>query len=71
MTIARVKAAAACRGNYFSGNKDGIWYYIFNDNAPEKYGRYFRADTLEGMYKFIMKLPKIYKTENEYWEDQL
>lgn len=69
MTIKRVAAAAACRGCYFSGMKDGMFYIMFLDNAPVRFGSYFQADTLQGMYNMIMRLPKIYRTENEYWED--
>ena len=69
MTIKRVQAAAACRGIYFSGDRDGMWYNCF---IPwELGGGHLQADTLQGMYKMIMKRKKIFNTEMQYWLSDL
>lgn len=69
MTIKRVQTAAACRGIYFSGDRDGMWYNCF---IPwELGGGHLQADTLQGMYKMIMARKKIFRTESEYWYSDL
>lgn len=69
MTIARVKAAAACRGIYFSGDRDGMWYSCF---IPWRLGGgHLQADTLNGLYNMIMQRKKIFRSENEYWESDI
>jgi hypothetical protein len=61
MTIKRVKQAAYLRGIYFNGEKKfrntfiGVAYEIY---TPGGRG-FFQADTLEGLYKEIMKYNKI------------
>lgn len=62
MTIKRVKQAAATRGIYFDGKKRflnnvvGIGYEVYIGY------RFIQADTLEGLYKMIMTIPKITKS---------
>ena len=61
MTIKRVVASAEARGIYFDGLKKwrnncvGYAYEILTGRG------FFQADTLEGLYKYIMKFPKVKK----------
>lgn len=63
MTIERVQRAAELRGIYFSGEKKwlnstvGYGYEIY---SPNGYG-FFQADTLEGLYRYIMRFRKVEK----------
>lgn len=59
MTIARVQRAAALRGIRFSGEKKfrntwaGYAYEVYSPNGR----RFLQADTLNGIYEFIMNYP--------------
>ncbi len=61
MTIERVKQAAAARGIFFDGVKKwqnnfvGYGYFCY---TPYGCG-FIQADTLQGMYKNIMKYKKV------------
>lgn len=63
MTIERVQKAAEIRGIYFDGEKKwrnstvGYAYEVF---SPNGYG-FFQADTLEGLYRYIMRFRKVEK----------
>ena len=65
MTIERVKQAAWLRGMYFSGEKRwlnntvGYGYEIFSPNGVG----FMQADTLEGIYRFVMKFKRLPKEE--------
>ena len=65
MTIQRVKASAEARGIYFDGLKKwrnncvGFAYEIFSPSG----GGFFQAQTLQGLYNYIVKFPKIKKSE--------
>lgn len=60
MTVIRVKKAANARGMRFSGEKKfrnswaGISYEIFSPDGR----RFLQADTLDGIYRFVMEFPK-------------
>ena len=60
MTVSQVKKAAALRGMRFSGEKKfrnslaGISYEIFSPDGRE----FLQADTLDGIYRFVMEFPK-------------
>lgn len=58
MTIKQVKRAAKLRGIYFSGIKE--WRNNTVGFAYEVYvgGKFFQADTLDGIYNEIMKYRK-------------
>ena len=61
MTIKRVREAAYIRGIYFDGEKRflnccvGYGYEVMTGKG------FFQADTLEGIYKYLMTFPKIKK----------
>ena len=61
MTIERVENAAWLRGIYFDGVKRfrnsmvGCAYEIY---SPDGRG-FYQADTLRGMYDYIMQFPKV------------
>lgn len=58
MTIKRVQRAAELRGMYFDGIKKwvnsciGYGYEIYTPNG------FSQADTLDGIYKFVMRFEK-------------
>ena len=60
MTIEKVRRTAALRGMRFSGEKKfrnswaGISYEIFSPDGR----RFLQADTLDGIYRFVMEFPK-------------
>lgn len=63
MTKERVKIAADLRGIFFSGEKRwrnstvGYAYEVFSPNGRG----FFQAETLDGIYNYIMKFPRIRK----------
>ena len=63
MTIERVQRAAELRGIYFSGEKKwrnstvGYAYEVFSPSG----WNFFQADTLEGLYRYIMRFRKVEK----------
>lgn len=60
MTITRVQRAAVLRGIRFSGKKKfrntwaGYAYEVYSPNGR----RFLQADTLDGIYRFVMEFPK-------------
>lgn len=63
MTIKRVQRAAEIRGIYFNGKRrflNNIVGYGYEISSPSGWS-YRQADTLEGLYKMIMKFPKLPK----------
>lgn len=63
MTIERVQRAAELRGIYFSGEKrwrNSTVGYAYEILSPNGYG-FFQADTLEGLYRYVMRFGKVEK----------
>lgn len=60
MTAEKVIRAATLRGMFFNGRKE--WQNSFIGYGYSMYtigGGFLQADTLTGLYKMIMKYPKI------------
>ena len=61
MTIKRVKQAAYIRGIYFDGLKvfrNTMVGYAYEIYTPDGQG-FYQADTLQGLYNYIMTFEKI------------
>lgn len=58
MTIDRVKRAASIRGLFFDGKK--CWRNSMIGYGYEIYtgGRFIQFDSLNGVYQFVMSIPK-------------
>ena len=67
MTIKRVKRAAELRGIRFDGKKtwrNNTVGYVYEVFPPGGRG-FFQADTLEGMYRYIMEFPIV---DDDYYD---
>lgn len=61
MTIKRVQQAAWLRGIYFDGEKrwrNNMVGYAYEVYSPNGTG-FMQADTLSGLYRYIMKFKKV------------
>ena len=60
MTIKRVQKAANLRGIYFDGKKRWLNNTVgYGYEVTYPCGAFCQSDTLEGIYRFIMKYPKV------------